>query len=257
MDLPLGSAPSNSAHRATGEAASDPHRTREGAPGASILLVDDDHELGVLMSEYLAPRGYALEAVCDGEEGLRRVFAGKHDLVILDVMLPGLDGFEVLTQLRRRSNLPVIMLTARRGLRSRLEGLTRGADDYLQKPFSPDELVARIAAVLRRTAQRIHEPEPIILGDVRLDSRTREVWVGDERPALTTTEFDILDLLMRSAGRVVSRDEMTGVLYYRSKAPFERAVDVHVSHLRKKIERPGQPLIRTIRGVGYLFVKER
>jgi two-component system response regulator CpxR len=227
-----------------------------GSVQASILLVDDDRELGALMSEYFADRGYALDAAADGEEGLRRIFAGKYDLLILDVMLPGLDGFEVLTQVRRRSDVPVIMLTARRGLRSRLAGLSHGADDYLQKPFSPDELIARVGAVLRRARQTVHEPPPVVVGHIRIDPRTREVWIGDTRAPLTTTEFDILDLLMRAAGRVVSRDEIAAILYHRTKAPLERTVDVHVSHLRKKIEQPGRPLLRTIRGVGYLFVKQ-
>ncbi|MBI4264473.1 MAG: response regulator transcription factor [Acidobacteria bacterium] len=230
---------------------------RDAAAHASILLVDDDSELGVLMSEYFADRGCVLDAVADGEQGLRRIFADRYDLLILDVMLPGLDEFEVLTQLRRRSDLPVIMLTARRGLRSRLAGLAHGADDYLQKPFAPDELVARVAAVLRRARHTVHDASPVAVGHVRIDARTREASVGRNRVALTTTEFDILDLLMRSAGRVVSRDEIAAVLYHRSKAPLERTVDVHVSHLRKKIEQPGRPLIRTIRGVGYLFMRER
>ncbi len=223
----------------------------------SILLVDDDRELGVLMTEYLSGRGYGIETAADGEEGLRRSVAGGYDLLIVDVMLPGLNGLEVLTQLRRRSDLPVIILTARRDLQSRLAGLAGGADDYLQKPFSPDELVARIAAVLRRTGPRARDAAPVTVGNVRIEPGSRQVWVGDDRPVLTATEFDILELLLRSAGRIVSRDEISAVLYDRTKAPFERALDVHVSHVRKKIERPGHQLIRTIRGVGYLFVKER
>jgi two-component system response regulator CpxR len=220
----------------------------------SILLIDDDDELCALMQEYFAGQGLRLEAVRDGPRGLARVFAGGLDLVLLDVMLPVMDGFEILRQIRRRSAVPVIMLTARTAERDRIAGLDEGADDYLPKPFGPDELLARIRAVLRRAGQPMAvRPEAIECGEIRLNSRTREAWKKGSLVDLTWIEFDIFDLLVRSAGRVVSRDEIATVLYQREATPYERSVDVHMSHLRRKLETGGRPLIRTVRGVGYMF----
>jgi two-component system response regulator CpxR len=223
----------------------------------SILLIDDDVELCALMTEYLSGQGYRIDSAKDGRRGLARALNGAYDLVILDGMLPVLDGLEVLGQLRRRSTVPVIMLTARTAVQDRIQGLETGADDYLPKPFNPGELVARIRAVLRRaetTAGR--ERSEVQVGPIRISRTTHEAW-RDEMPVmLTSAEFDILDVLMRSAGRIVSRDEISAVLYQREASPFDRAGDVHIGHLRKKLSGSGRDPIRTVRGVGYLFSTE-
>jgi two-component system response regulator CpxR len=219
----------------------------------SVLLVDDDTELAALMQEFFAQRGFRLEPVYDGARGLARALEGKFDLLLLDVMMPGLDGFEMLRHFRRRSQTPVIMLTARTEQRDRIAGLDAGADDYLPKPFSPDELLARIRAVLRRTGRPVFGAEEVVeVNRVRLNTGARTVRYDGSEIDLTAIEFDILEILVRSAGRVVSRDELMNILHQREATPFERSVDVHVSHLRKKFE-ANRALIRTIRGVGYQF----
>jgi two-component system, OmpR family, response regulator CpxR len=220
----------------------------------TLLLVDDDVELCELMVDFFSQHGFRIESAYDGRRGLARALEGVFDLVLLDVMLPGLDGFEVLHQLRRQRSVPVIMLTARTEQADRISGLNAGADDYLPKPFGPEELLARIRAVLRRASQSgLQAPKALQAGTLRLDSATRQVWRDTTRLELTSVEFEILSLLMRSAGRSVSRDEIAGILYHREALPFERAIDVHVSHLRKKLEHQGHSMIRTVRGVGYLF----
>jgi two-component system, OmpR family, response regulator CpxR len=220
----------------------------------TLLLIDDDAELCGLMVEFFSQHGFCVEPAVDGRRGLARALEGRFDLVLLDVMLPGLDGFEVLHQLRQQSSVPVIMLTARTGQADRITGLNAGADDYLPKPFGPDELLARIRAVLRRASQLGEQaPKALRVGSLRLDSATRQVWHDTTRVELTSIEFDILSLLVRSAGRSVSRDEIASILYHREAMPYERAIDVHVSHLRRKLEDQGPSMIRTVRGVGYLF----
>jgi two-component system response regulator CpxR len=223
--------------------------------GISLLLVDDDVELGEMMGEFFARRGIALEVVHDGRSGLARALDGGNDLVLLDVMMPGLDGFELLRQLRRSSQIPVIMLTARTAAVDRICGLEAGADDYLPKPFGPEELVARIRAVLRRAGRGpmpAQPPEVLEVEEVQLIPAARAVRCAGATVSLTTTEYDILEQLVRSAGRIVSRDELTALLYQRRATPFDRVLDVHVSHLRKKLGRHGA-LIKTVRGAGYLF----
>jgi two-component system response regulator CpxR len=219
----------------------------------SILLVDDDAELGSLMAEFFGQHEIALTSEQDSRRGLAKALDGNFDLVILDVMMPGLDGFQILQQLRRRNQVPVIMLTARTAQQDRIAGLEAGADDYLPKPFGPDELLARIRAVLRRTRQLPAAQSDLEVNGIRLNPAKREVWRAGARVEVTSAEFDVLDVLMRSAGRVVSRDQLAAILYQREATPFERSVDVHVSHLRKKLEREDGELIRTVRGVGYLF----
>jgi two-component system, OmpR family, response regulator CpxR len=219
----------------------------------SILLIEDDAELAALMAEFLTEHEIALTAVHSGPEGLARAIDGSYDLVILDVMLPKMDGFEVLRQIRRRSAIPVIMLTARTEPQDKIQGLNAGADDYLAKPFSPDELLARIQAVLRRVGRgSVLKPDVIETNGVKLNPGTREVFRGGVPVDVTSIEFEILEVLIRSAGQVVSRDDLARFLYNRQANPLERALDVHVSHLRKKLERE-RTLIRTVRGVGYLF----
>ena len=223
----------------------------------TILLVDDDVELCALVAEYLRRKGCMVDCAYNGKEGLARALADEHDLVILDGMLPMLDGFEVMRQLRKRSSIPVIMLTARTQERDRITGLDAGADDYLPKPFWPDELFARIQAVLRRYGHvnRV-QPELLCVGPIELNSVTRLVRRSGEMISLTDIEFQILELLMRSAGRVVTRDEITVAIHKRESTPYERSLDVHMSHLRQKIESRSVPLIRTIRGVGYVMTPD-
>jgi DNA-binding response OmpR family regulator len=221
-----------------------------------ILLVDDDVELCTLMSEYFTNQGYRIECAHDGARGLGEIMGGHFDLVVLDGMLPVLDGLEVLYQSRHVSPIPIIMLTARTQEKDRVAGLESGADDYLTKPFAPAELLARIRALLRRTGREQLHSEEIVTGPVRLRARARQTWVDGHAVELTSVEFDILSLLVRSTGRIVSRNEIAAVIYHREVSSSERAVDVHISHLRKKIQAGGRPLIQTVRGAGYLFALE-
>jgi DNA-binding response OmpR family regulator len=223
----------------------------------AILMVDDDRGLCELVQEFLGREGYAVTAVHDGASGLGAALEGNCDLVILDVMLPVLDGFAVLRQLRRQSTVPVIMLTARAAEQDRIGGLGEGADDYLVKPFAAGELLARIRAVLRRTLQRSDlTPSAVRVGDLRVDALNRAVSFRGTPIELTPTEFTILEVLMRAVGRIVSRDELSGVLYQRQTTPYERSLDVHVSHLRRKLEGAGWTAIRTVRGQGYICVTD-
>ncbi len=220
-----------------------------------LLLVDDDAELRGLMTEFFGTHGIEVDTAQDGAQGLARAVEDRHDLVLLDVMMPKLDGFEVLRQIRRRSKIPVIMLTARTSQTDRVAGLEGGADDYLPKPFGPEELLARVRAVLRRTVGRelpVSEEPVVEANGVRLTPRTREVCYRGAPVRLTALEFDILDLLVRSAGRIVSRDEIAATLHQRDASPLDRSLDVHISHVRKKLD-AGRDLILTVRGLGYLF----
>ena len=218
-----------------------------------ILLVDDDTELTTLLSEFLRREGFTVDAEHEGNRGLARATEAGNDLVVLDVMLPGIDGFEILRRLRAESKVPVIMLTARGEDVDRIVGLELGADDYLPKPFNPRELVARIRAILRRYEPRVPTAGGRIeVGGISLDPGTREVTVNGKPVDFTTFEFDILELLMRNAGRVLSRDALMENFYNRKATPFDRSIDMHISHLRKKLEN-GDALIKTIRGVGYQF----
>ena len=210
-----------------------------------ILLIEDDTDLCALMKDYFAQHGFRVEAAEDGRQGLAQAVEGNFDLIILDVMLPILDGFEVLRQIRKRSATPVIMLTARTAKPDRIAGLETGADDYLPKPFDPEELLARIRAVLRRASRFEPSSQEIEAGGVRLNPLTREVWYYESLLDLTGLEFDVLELLIRAAGRVVSRDEIAAAIYQRKPTPYERSLDVHISHLRKKLERGGHTPIRT------------
>ena len=205
------------------------------------------------MEEFLTVQQIRFTGEQDGTAGLARLVDGTFDLVLLDVMMPKMDGFEVLRQIRRRTTVPVIMLTARTDQGDRINGLNSGADDYLAKPFSPDELLARIGAVLRRAGRASSlKPEVVEAAGVRLHNGTRDVYCDGTRVDVTSIEYEILECLVRCAGQVVSRDDLTRFLYNRQAHPLERALDVHVSHLRRKLER-GRSLIRTVRGVGYLF----
>jgi two-component system response regulator CpxR len=221
----------------------------------AILMVDDDLELCDLVREYLGKEGYEVTVVHDGAAGLRSARDENYGLVILDVMLPLIDGFGVLRQLRRHSDVPVIMLTARAEERDRVGGFAEGADDYLVKPFAAAELLARIRAVQRRVfSGTAPQPTRLDFGELRLDTRTQQASHRESSLDLTPTEFDILEVLLRARGRVVSRDELSAVLYQREATPFERSLDMHVSHLRRKLDVVGIIEIRTVRGLGYTCV---
>jgi len=216
-------------------------------------LIDDDVELCGLLGELLTREGFSTECAHEGTSGLEMALHGGFEMVILDVMLPGLDGFEILRRLRAESRVPVLMLTARGEDLDRIAGLDAGADDYLAKPFNPRELLARIRAILRRLEKPPSRERPLEVNGIYIDPGTRDVRAAGRKVELTTFEFDILELLMQSAGRVVSRDDLMEHLYNRKATAFDRSIDMHVSHLRKKRE-TGHPLIKTIRGVGYQFV---
>jgi two-component system, OmpR family, response regulator CpxR len=220
-----------------------------------LLLIDDDIELCGLLAEFLKGEGFSVECAHEGHRGLDRALHGSFQLIILDVMLPGLDGFEILRRLRQQSRVPVLMLTARGEDVDRIVGLELGADDYLPKPFNPRELVARARAILRRYEPRTPSAAPRLeVNGVTLDPATRQVTVGGRGVDLTTFEFDVLELLMRAAGRVLSRDDLMENLYNRKATPFDRSIDMHISHLRRKLE-SNRELIKTIRNVGYQFVR--
>src|SRR5580704_15493502 len=219
----------------------------------ALLIIDDDTELCSLLKEFLERESYTVQCIHEGDAALEALQQkeGGFDLVVLDVMLPGLDGFEILKRLRLTSRVPVLMLTARGEDVDRIVGLELGADDYLPKPFNPRELAARVKAILRRTEARVNRGKVEING-VALDPGTREVVCDGKAVEVTTLEFDILEQLMRNAGRVVSRDGLMESLYNRKATPFDRSIDMHVSHLRRKLE-SSRPVIKTIRGVGYQF----
>jgi two-component system response regulator CpxR len=221
-----------------------------------ILLIDDDAELCTLLSQFLTREGFTVQYENEGQRGLEKAMQPDVALVVLDVMLPGMDGFAILRKLREHSKVPVIMLTARGEDVDRIVGLELGADDYLPKPFNPRELAARIRAILRR-----YEMQPAPAGSARLevngiviDPASRQVTAQGRAVELTTFEFDILEMLMRNAGHVLSRDRLMENFYNRKATPFDRSIDMHISHLRKKLE-GGDLLIKTIRGVGYQFCR--
>ncbi|HXZ40717.1 MAG TPA: response regulator transcription factor [Terriglobales bacterium] len=229
-----------------------------------ILVIDDDVELCALVSEYLEPEGFQIEAVYDGNRGLERALSGEHRLVVLDVMLPGMNGFDVLRKIRSTSKIPVLLLTARGEDVDRIVGLEIGADDYLPKPFNPRELVARIRAILRRSlagekAAGAHIPDVLHVGDIELDPATRTVRHHGRPVELTSVEFNLLHVLLREAGRVVSRERLVDEVLSRKFSPFDRSIDMHVSKVRKKLgdSDNGTDHIKTVRGVGYIFAHPR
>jgi two-component system response regulator CpxR len=219
-----------------------------------VLIVDDDVGLCELLAERLRADSFALEAVHEGSRGLERALSREHALVVLDLMLPGLSGLDVLRSLRAQSQIPVLILTARGEDVDKILGLEIGADDYLPKPFNPRELIARIRAILRRTTRPEISGSPLIVGALRLDPAVREAWLHESRLDLTSVEFALLEAFLRNAGRVQSRDSLTETVLGRKPGPFDRAIDVHVSNLRKKLgaAREGE-WIKAVRGNGYLF----
>lgn len=225
----------------------------------SVLIVDDDQELVSLLRRFLENEGFQIHAEFDHRAGLAAALAGPYDLVILDVMLPGGSGFELLKSLRAQSRVPVVLLTARGEPVDRILGLEIGADDYIPKPFDPRELVARMRAVLRRSQEAAPEAEggdSLTIGEVTLTRPSRTVHCNGEPVDVTGAEYNMLELLMRRAGSVVTRDELAQAALGRTLAPYDRSVDVHVSRLRRKLGTAagGEERIRPVRGVGYFFV---
>ena len=232
-----------------------------------VLIVDDDRELCELVAELLGTEGFGVEVADGSAHGLERALTGSHSLVVLDVMMPGMNGFELLRRLRAEgSSVPVLMLTARGEDVDRIVGLEIGADDYLPKPFNPRELVARINAILRRVerrgagvgaSQESRAPERIEVGDVEVDAGTRVVRRAGEVVELTNVEYEILVMLLSSAGRVVTREDLVRTVLGRELSVFDRSIDMHISHLRKKLgHRVGEAeRIRTVRGVGYVYAR--
>jgi DNA-binding response OmpR family regulator len=235
-------------------------KSRENTPSEksiAVLLVDDDVELCSSLKRLLSMDGFDVHAVHDGDSGVRHALKGEHELVILDVMLPGGDGRKVLRRIRLTSQIPVIMLTARGDEADRIAGLERGADDYLPKPFNPRELVARMRAVLRRASGSA--PQEILkIGDLQIDCTQRRVVRDGADVSLTGAEFDIFLLLVRSAGKVLSRDEIAEAALGRPIGFFDRSIDNHISNLRKKLGTPvGQvERIQNVRGAGYVYTCE-
>lgn len=264
---------------------------------APILVIDDDEELCALLTDYLGREGYQVRSVTDGREGLAEAASGKYRMVLLDLMLPSMDGFEVMRELRKSSTAPVIMLTAKGDEVDRIVGLELGADDYLPKPFNPRELVARIKAVLRRTGENSlpaankaaipaanetnnvaangagagagkiaatnaaenpagNGPETLTFGGLTLDLPGYRAALDGEELPLTVIEFSLLRELAKSAGRVLSRDDLMDRVRGREFESFDRSIDVHISHLRQKLgDHPRNPrFIRTVRSVGYMFM---
>ena len=228
----------------------------------SLLLVDDDLKLCRLVRQYLEPLGYSVSLAHNGEDGLRAALEGKFDAVILDVMMPKLDGFEVLKRLRAKSDVPVLMLTGLGEEADRIVGLEIGADDYLPKTFSTRELLARLRAVIRRsraTGQKQADavPLPVVVGELSLDADARNATLAGQSLTLTAVEFDLLISLARSAGRVKTRERLLIEVADRDFEAFDRSIDVHISSLRRKLgDDPKTPrFIQTIRSVGYLMLK--
>jgi DNA-binding response OmpR family regulator len=235
------------------------------ARASRVLIIDDDVELAELVTEYLRREGLEAHVAGDGESGTRQALSGEYSVVVLDVMLPGIGGFEVLRRIRASTGvvaqLPILMLTARGDEVDRVLGLELGADDYLPKPFSSRELVARLRAILRR-AQSAHEARDtasstLRVGEIELHSATREVLRGQERVELTSAEFDVLAILLRGAGEIVTRETIAREALGRAMSPYDRSIDVHISNLRRKLgsdERGGER-IKAVRGVGYIYAR--
>jgi DNA-binding response OmpR family regulator len=224
-----------------------------------ILLVDDDAALAGLLVEYLKPVGYELSVAATGGAGLKRLAADPFDAVLLDVMLPDLDGFEVCRRIRSSSEVPVLMLTARGQDEDRIVGLELGADDYLPKPFNPRELLARLRAVLRRRRPEADRRPPLRFGRLEIDQDARIARVDGQERSLTAHQFDLLLALAESPGRVLSREALMARARGDALEAFDRSIDVHVSRLRAALEDdPRRPRrILTVRGAGYVFAKKQ
>lgn len=221
------------------------------------MIIDDDEELCELVSEYLGVEGFAVECVNDGEAGLKAALTGAHDIAILDVMLPKMNGFDVLRSLREKSKMPVLMLTARGDDMERIVGLEIGADDYLPKPFNPRELAARLRAILRRSsaANDAADYETVSVDDIQLSPAARTVALDGDDVNLTSVEFALLRELLKDAGKVVKKEDLSESVLERKLSPYDRSLDMHISNLRKKLgpRGDGSERIKTIRSVGYIY----
>jgi two-component system response regulator CpxR len=220
-----------------------------------VLVVDDDAEFCQLIMRFLAREGFETSRAPSGQAGIERALAEDYSLIMLDVMMPDTDGFDVLRRIRLQSRTPVLMLTARGDTRDRIRGLEMGADDYLPKPFDPAELVARIRAILRRSAPQRPVSAAIAIGDIELDGGSRTVSRANTAVDLTTVEFDLLAALMRVAGSTVSREDLVRNVLGRDFSPFDRSIDTHVCNLRRKLgpHPDGGERIKGVRGAGYLY----
>ncbi len=224
-----------------------------------ILVIDDDVELCQLVTRYLAQEGFEIESVNSGPAGVERALSKTYELVVLDVMMPEVNGFDVLRRIRAQSPIPVLMLTAKGDALDRVLGLEMGADDYLAKPFNPQELVARIRAILRRIKPQTDDAKsgrtPLVVGDVEMDRGARVVRRHGETVNLTSVEFDLLEVLLQSPGQVISRETLTRDVLGREFSPFDRSIDTHVCNLRKKIGQlpQGTERIKGVRGIGYVY----
>ncbi len=226
-----------------------------------VLLVDDDLELCSMQGEYLSNEGFAVQMYHDGESGLEEALSGDYDLILLDVMMPKLNGIEVLRRLRIHSNVPVLMLTAKGDDIDRIIGLELGADDYVSKPCTPRELVARVRAILRRAdpdKQDSGQLQPLKVGSLAISAASRSAAWHDELLDLTSTEFNLLEMLCRRAGRTISKEDLSLHTLGRPLARYDRSIDVHVSNLRQKLGtlKDGRSPIQTVRGIGYQLVVE-
>lgn len=226
------------------------------APDAKILIIDDDRELCEMLAEFLAPDHLDVNACLSGEDGLQALRDGSYELLILDIMLPGMNGLDVLKEVRKGSDIPVIMLTARGEDVDRILGLEFGADDYLAKPFNPRELLARIKAIMRRTRSDERRDGRVSVGMLELDVRSRRVDAGGQKIRLTGTEFELLRCLAESPGDIVSKEQLAREVLGRRHMPYDRSIDTHVSNVRRKLSDAGvdNPTIRSQRGVGYLLL---
>jgi len=225
-----------------------------------ILIIDDDGELCALVARFLGGEGFAVDRAADGHEGIGRALSGSYALIMLDVMMPDLSGFDVLRRIRACSRTPVLMLSARGDTHDRVLGLELGADDYLPKPYDPSELAARIRAILRRSESPppgSAASAPLAVGDIEVTPATRAVTRAGTPVELTAVEFDLLEVLMKRAGSVVSREDLARAVLGREFSPYDRSIDTHVCNLRKKIGRlkDGTDRIKGIRGTGYLYAK--
>src|ERR1700724_2048399 len=222
----------------------------------SVLLIDDDTELSKLLEEYLQSEQFELHAAHDGPGGLEKALANHYSAVVLDVMLPGMSGLDVLKQLRQKSSVPVLMLTARGSELDRILGLELGADDYLPKPFNPRELVARLRAILRRTNNAPSAGTPVHIADLELYPESRSVSCSGKPVTLTGAEFDLLYTFLRSPGKIISREDLTQAALGRPMSPMDRSIDVHVSNLRRKLGTydGNHERIKAIRGSGYVYL---
>jgi len=224
-----------------------------------LLLIDDDVDLGRMLTDFLTPEHISLATAISGQRGLDFLARRQFDLVILDIMMPGMTGIDVLKSLRPGNSVPVIMLTARGDDIDRIIGLEFGADDYLAKPFNPRELLARIRAILRRSQGPADVEQELRLGAIALDPRTRSAVVNDIALQLTGTEFEILHCLLKTPGKVVSKEHLSDVALGRRLLPYDRSIDTHISNLRNKLEKAGNDseAIQNQRGIGYVLVPGR